>query len=87
LATEQESLNQLAFATNRHSGESLVPWALRDFGLGIKPLRQLFQLGRWNLPALDPLEQMLKEREWDVLAANSRQIGFQLSVISLLARF
>jgi len=73
LARQQKGLDQFTLATDRHGREPFVPKTLRHFGLAVKPLRQLFQLRCWNLPAVNAVEQMLKKRGWNIVAADARQ--------------
>src|ERR1017187_1615317 len=74
LTREQKGLDQLTLAADCHAGESLVPLALGHLGLTVKPPRQQFQLRCRNLPALDAVEQMLKQSGRNVLAADSRHL-------------
>ena len=54
LSEAEECFDQLAFAADRHLGESLEPSAVRDFGLGLCPVRKKLQLPSrdFALPAL-----------------------------------
>lgn len=78
LASSKEGLDQLTLTTNRHSREPLVPLALWYVGLGVEPLREQLKLRRWNLAALDPIEEMLEESGRKILAANLRHGGPQM---------
>ena len=56
LRGEQKCLNQLALSANGHPREPLVPFALWNLGLAIKPFRKKLQLRSVNLPALHAIE-------------------------------
>ena len=70
LTRNQKGLDQLAFAADRHAGESSIPEAIGYFGFAIEPLRQLLQLGRRNLSVWNPVQKMLKERGRDAVSAD-----------------
>ena len=72
LARKKKRFDQFAFAANGHSRKPLVPLALGDIGFRVEPLGQQLQLRRRDLPALDPVEQVLEESGRDVLTANLR---------------
>jgi len=72
LARKQERFDQPTFAANRPAGESLEPQTLGHLRSAVKPLRELFQLRRRNLPAPDAVEQVLKKGGRNVLASDSR---------------
>ena len=76
LTRKQERLDQLALSANYQARKPLVPLTVGDVWFGIQPLRQQLEVGCWNLPALDAIEQMLELRRRDVLAADLRHRAF-----------
>jgi hypothetical protein len=66
---------QLALAAHGHARQALVPFALWNLGLSVEPCGEQFQLRCWNLPALNPIQQMLKRRGRQILSANLRHDG------------
>ena len=72
LTGKQERLDELAFATNDHAGKRLEPFPFRHFGFGMEPVCQKAKLVGGDVPADDPVEQMIKQAGRKVVAANSR---------------
>jgi hypothetical protein len=70
LAWKKECFDQLAFTTDNHSWKSLVPFALGDLGLCIKPARQQFKLRGGDFTILNALKEVLEERGRKMVATN-----------------
>src|ERR1039458_4242558 len=74
LSGQQERLDESTLAAHSHPREPLVPLSLRHLGLAVQPLRQQLQLTGGNLPAVDAIEQMLKQSRRNILAADLRHV-------------
>src|SRR5437762_5083679 len=72
LPGQQKCLDQLTLAAHGHTGKALVPLTLGHFGLRVEPCREQLKLRRRDLPALNALEQMPKERGRNILSADFR---------------
>ena len=72
LSRQQKRLDQLTLTAHRHTGKALVPLALGYIGLRVQPCGEQLKLGRRDLPALNTLKQILKQRRRKILAANFR---------------
>jgi len=56
LSRQQKSFDQFAFAANRHTGESLEPFADANFRLCVQPVREQAKLVCADAAALDTVE-------------------------------
>jgi hypothetical protein len=74
LAWKEKRLDQLALAAHGHAAEALAPCLLGNLGLCVKPPGKQFQLQRRNFPALNPVQQMLRERWRQVLTPDLRRV-------------
>jgi hypothetical protein len=72
LPREQKCLDQLAVAAHGHGRKTLVPLAVWHIGLRVEPCREQPKLCRGDLPALNAVEQMLKQRGRKILSADFR---------------
>lgn len=63
LAGLQERLDELAVATNGHTGKCLEPGTVRHLGFSIKPVRHQPQLVGGIVAAANPVKQMI-EKVW-----------------------
>jgi len=72
LARLQKCFDELTFTADGHAGKFLEPLAVRDFRLGVKPIRQESELVGGDLPVADTVKQMVEEAWRKTVASNSR---------------
>jgi len=70
LVRKKKSFDQLAFTTDSHSGESLVPFTFGDLGLHVKPACQQFKLRGGDFAILNAIEEVLEQRGRKTVATN-----------------
>jgi len=72
LCGQQGRLDQLTLAAHGHARKALVPLAFGHVRLRVEPSREQLELRRWNLAALNAIEQMLKQRGRKIRPADFR---------------